>query len=356
MFGFMSLGDLGSTIAEGIHKVPMGIEMVVGIPRSGMIPAYMIGLHRNVSVQDLPSFLSGKLAEHGYRDIGGQGSKSTQAKWILLVDDSISSGRAMREALNKIKASGYTGKITTCVAVAAPQRYNEVDFFFCEMQHPRIFEWNAFHHFIVEEACFDLDGILCVDPTADENDDGPRYREFLRSAKPRFRPTRTIGDIVSARLEKYRGLTEEWLLANNISYRRLHLIDLPSAADRMRTNAHCPHKARIYRESGASIFFESEAYQAEEIARLASKPVLCTGNMQLYLPGLNPRSAPKMIRWRISKPLNRVRARMRSLHTAIEERLAFGSHAARSAIPGITTRKATSRDLAMEIEPRAPFV
>jgi uncharacterized HAD superfamily protein/orotate phosphoribosyltransferase len=317
MFGFLSFADLGAKVAGGIDKVPIGIDMVVGLPRSGMIPAYMIGLYRNVSVLDLPSFLSGCTPENGLRETGNKRKSAMQADWILLVDDSISTGRAMREALSKIRASGFTGKVTSCVIVAEPSRFNEVDIQFCEMPNPRVFEWNAFHHEVVEEACFDLDGVLCVDPTEAENDDGPRYRAFLQNAQPRFRTTRTIGDIVSARLEKYREPTEQWLADNHISYRRLHLIDLPTAKDRIKANAHCPHKAKLYRESGARIFFESDPAQAEEIARLTSKPVLCTDNMRMYLPGIRLSSAPKMIKWRLAKPIGQVRAKLRPLCNAV---------------------------------------
>jgi uncharacterized HAD superfamily protein/hypoxanthine phosphoribosyltransferase len=313
MIGFLSLAGLGAKVAECIERVPVGIDMVVGIPRSGMIPAYMIGLFRNLPVLDLPSFLLGRTPEHGLRTLESEPPSALHHKWILLVDDSISTGRAIREAVSKVKASGYAGRITTCAVVAAPQRYKDVDIYFCEIPHPRLFEWNAFHHELVEEACFDLDGILCADPTPTENDDGPRYRDFLQRAQPRFRPTRTIGDIVSARLEKYRDLTKKWLVDNRISYRRLHLIDLPSAEDRIRLKAHCPHKAKVYRKSGASIFFESDASQAEHIARLASKPVLCTGDMRLYLPGISLRSVPKRIKWHLATPIGRVRATMRSL-------------------------------------------
>ena len=318
MFGFLSLGDLATTVAGGIDQVPSGIEMVVGVPRSGMIPAYMIGLYRNISVLDLPSFLADTTPASGLRKFGSERKSALQTGWILLVDDSISTGRAMQEAVSKIVASGYKGKVTTCAIVAEPSRHNDVDIHFCEMPHPRIFEWNAFHRpGIVEEACFDLDGVLCVDPTEAENDDGPIYRAFLAHAPLKFRPTLKIGHIVSARLEKYRDLTEKWLSDNEIAYGQLHLIDLPSAKDRIRLNAHCPHKAKVYSESGASLFFESDAGQAKEIARLTSKPVLCTDEMRMYLPGFHLRSSPKMLKWRFAKPIGRVRAKLRVVFDAL---------------------------------------
>lgn len=40
------------------------------------------------------------------------------------------------------------------------------------------------NHGILKKACLDIDGVLCVDPTPEENDDGPRYREFLLTPNP----------------------------------------------------------------------------------------------------------------------------------------------------------------------------
>jgi len=313
MLGFVSYGDLGAIVARGIDRVPSGIELVVGIPRSGMIPAYMIGLYRNVAVVDLPSFLDGKSPENGLRELDRKHSTVKDARWILLVDDSCSSGRAMHEAQSRIRDSGYTGKITTCAIIVEPSRHDEVDIHFREMPHPRLFEWNCFHHTLVEEACFDLDGILCVDPTREENDDGPRYLEFLRNAKPLFRPTKVIGNIVSARLEKYRQPTQQWLSENKILYRNLYLIDLPTAADRIRLNEHCTHKARVYRESGATIFYESDSSQAIEIARLSSKPVLCTNDMHLYLPDMHSWPVKEIVKWQFAVPIGRVKAKVRPI-------------------------------------------
>lgn len=318
MFGFLSFRDLSDRVAAGVDKVPLGVDLVVGIPRSGMIPAYMIALYRNISVVDLPAFLEDRIPESGFRRAESARLRAMDAKWILLVDDSISTGRAMNDALHRIRESGYTGTITTCAIVAEHSHYDDVDLAFCEMPHPRLFEWNAFHRpGIVENSCFDLDGVLCVDPIEEDNDDGPRYRTFLANARPRFRPTLTIGHIVSARLEKYRDLTEKWLSDNGISYGQLHLIDLPTAADRVRLRAHCPHKAKVYSESGATMFFESDASQAQEIARLTSKPVLCTDEMRLYLPGMGLRSAPKLMKWKLAKPIGRLRARIRSIGSLI---------------------------------------
>lgn len=50
----------------------------------------------------------------------------------------------------------------------------------------------------------DIDGVLCADPTPEENDDGEKYRHFLLNTPPLFIPKVTIGTLVTSRLEKYR--------------------------------------------------------------------------------------------------------------------------------------------------------
>jgi uncharacterized HAD superfamily protein len=167
-----------------------------------------------------------------------------------------------------------------------------------------------------------MDGVLCVDPTAHDNDDGPRYEKFLANARPLFRPTLCIGHIVSARLEKYRGLTEDWLAANNISYGKLHLVDLPSKEERIRQGAHCSHKIRVYRETNASMFYESDLGQAQEIATGSGKPVLCIGDMTMVMPGASHLAATaKSALWKLRYPLGRakgwVKQQIRSSRTPV---------------------------------------
>jgi uncharacterized HAD superfamily protein len=227
----------------------------------------------------------------------------------------------MKLCVQRVRDAGFKGKVTTCAVIVVPEKGVEVDLFFREMPHPRIFEWNAFHHPQIANSCFDLDGILCVDPTSHDNDDGPRYLEFLRTARPFIIPTQRIGHIVSARLEKYRAQTEQWLADHNISYGQLHLIDLPSAAERQRLGNHASHKAKIYKDTNAILFYESDLKQAREIAQLSGKPVLCIADMALYLPGgLKVDSHIKTAKWHLERPIGRLkgwlrqqRARLRAL-------------------------------------------
>jgi uncharacterized HAD superfamily protein/hypoxanthine phosphoribosyltransferase len=300
-------------VRANLHKIPHDIDLVVGIPRSGMIPAYMIGLYTNRAVVDLTGFLDNRTPGKGHtRTIGVDVAAPQAARHILLVDDSIASGQSLQRVLATIASTGFAGRVTTCAAITLPSNACSVDVSFREVPHPRIFEWNAFHHSFVEKSCFDLDGILCVDPCNEENDDGPRYLQFLGGATPLIRPTRRIGHIVSARLEKYREPTEQWLKAHGIEYGKLHLIDLPSGAERRRLGAHCTHKASVYRDTGAVLFYESEAGQARQIAKLSGKPVLCTYDMTLQMPSGVQLGAPlKHARWRLQRPLGRLKGWLR---------------------------------------------
>jgi uncharacterized HAD superfamily protein/hypoxanthine phosphoribosyltransferase len=315
MFGYVSFAQLSNAIRSQLYVIPADVDLIVGIPRSGMVPAYQIGLFLN-------RLVCGSISHGHTRKLGIALNSLRQAQHILLVDDSIASGGSMQKALARIQQSGYAGRVSTCAAVVAPSHQSSVDVSFITMPLPRLFEWNAFHHACVENACFDMDGVLCVDPTAYDNDDGPRVGEEFLVARPLFRPTLKIGHIVSARLEKYRSLTEDWLAANRISYGQLHLVDLPNRAERIRQGAHCSHKIRVYRDTGASMFYESDLGQAQEIATGSGKPVLCIGDMTMVLPGASHITATaKTALWKLRTPLGRakgwVRQQMRSSRTPV---------------------------------------
>ena len=313
MFGYVSIADLTHDVRAHLHRIPRDIDLVVGIPRSGMIPAYLIGLYTNRIVIDVNGFIHNRMPGKGCTRAAGVSIEAPQAaKHILLVDDSIASGQSLQKALQSVSESGFRGRISTCAAIAHPSKTRDVDLHFRVLPHPRIFEWNAFHHTHVEKSCFDLDGILCIDPCDEDNDDGPRYLRLLATTEPLIRPTMRIGHIVSARLEKYRGPTEEWLRSNGIRYGELHLIDLPNAAERRRLSAHCPHKAKVYRDTAATLFYESDLGQAQQIAKLSGKPVLCTQNMALQLPtGVQLGASVRHAGYALRRPLGRLKSWVR---------------------------------------------
>lgn len=297
---YVSYKDLSMSIHRNLFRIPQDIDLVVGIPRSGMIPAYIIGLSLNIAILDIDSFMEDRTVGKGHtRDLKRELPSPLKAKKILLVDDSYYSGTSLCRSVNRIKQAGFTGDILTCAAIILPNARKNVDIYFIEIPAPRVFEWNLFHHYIIGDACLDLDGVLCVDPTEEENDDGENYRTFLLNAKPLYVPTQEIGHIVSARLEKYRKETEQWLMNNGVRYNKLHLLNLPSKEARIKAQAHVTHKIEVYIKTGAMLFIESNPDQAKAIASGTGKPVLCVENMEMLQgDGLHLNNLPPIVKKR----------------------------------------------------------
>jgi uncharacterized HAD superfamily protein len=181
-------------------------------------------------------------------------------------------------------------KVIYCAVFATPMGVGLVDMHFEVCPAPRIFEWNFMHHRTLADSCVDMDGIICHDPTAIQNDDGPEYLRFVHEATPLYIPTVEIGYIVSSRLEKYRKPTEDWLSRHDVRYKELLLLDLPDAQTRRKMKIHAPFKAQVYRNKGdAILFIESESDQAAEIARLSGKPVLSVADGRMAESGWSPR-------------------------------------------------------------------
>jgi uncharacterized HAD superfamily protein len=289
---YRSLSDLTGLITGNLHRIPSDVDLVVGIPRSGILPAITVALMLNLRYADLDRFLDGRLAGAGctkqHRGLIGDFSA---ARHILVFDDSLNRGDAMREARERLRHLSGEVKLTFAAAYVVPDGADEVDIALEILPLPRIFEWNFIHHVYLERACVDIDGVLCVDPSEDENDDGAAYLQFLTGAVPLYRPTRRIGCLVTSRLEKYRPQTEAWLERHGVVYDKLVMLDLPTAEERRRLGIHGKFKGEVYRDSKAILFIESEQAQAMAIAQISGKPVLSIEGQEIVSPGAWSRAA-----------------------------------------------------------------
>ncbi|WP_106476409.1 phosphoribosyltransferase family protein [Phytohalomonas tamaricis] len=283
---YRSLHDLSCLSTWFSSKVTRDVDLIVGIPRSGMLCASIISLKMNLPVIDLYSFLRNDEVKRGSTRAYKNAELVTpwSAKRILLVDDSIDSGGSIEAAYAKVKEV-FHGEIVTMAAFAHSGNKHKVDFFFELVEHPRVFEWNIMHHPIMSESCLDIDGVLCEDPTPEENDDSHRYINFLSSTKPLFIPTVKVGHLVTSRLEKYRAETEKWLQNQGVQYGKLHMLDLPTAEERRRLNMHHQFKASVYGNLPARLFVESEKAQAIAIMEATKKPVYCIETNEMYEHG-----------------------------------------------------------------------
>lgn len=277
---YRSISDMNDAIVRGMGRVPAGIDLVVGVPRSGLLAANLFALAANVSMTDVDGFLEGRLLAAGRtRRPRGDGAAPRR---VLVIDDSINRGNALREVRERLEAAGRADDCVFCAVYGADRTHPEADLVLERVPRPRLFQWNVFHHKHLQHACLDIDGVLCVDPEPHENDDGAGYERFLLGATPLHRPSVRVGHLVTSRLERYRAQTEAWLAEQGVMYGALHMLDLPSAVERRRLGAHAVHKARVYRDTPTALFIESEPAQAEQIAREAGKPVLCIETHTLH--------------------------------------------------------------------------
>ncbi|WP_405325804.1 phosphoribosyltransferase [Fibrobacter sp.] len=278
---YRSVANLNDIILKNIDRIPHNIDLVVGIPRSGMLPANLIALYLNKPYTDIDSFIDGRIYGCGYR---GSYIQQHGIKNVLIVDDSICSGNAMSKAKAKIQSSGASTQynIRYGVVYARTDTSHNVDVWLECIDKTRVFEWNLFHHkHILSRSCVDIDGVLCADPLPSQNDDGKNYIQFLKSATPKFIPTVPIKTLVSCRLEKYRTLTEEWLVKHNIQYDKLVLMNMPSAAARRAWGKYGEYKSIEYSNPDYILFIESSLSEATRIKELTHKSVFCTETMRM---------------------------------------------------------------------------
>lgn len=282
-----SVADLDAAIVANLHRIP-DVDAIVGIPRSGMLAASSLALHMQKPLADIEGFGRGEVFRRSQ-------SMAHGVKRVLLFDDTVLTGKAMDRSVRRLRQLCPDVAIVRAAVFSAPHTPpDSVDLALEVCPTPRAFAWNMWKHKRLPRWCFDLDGVFCPDPSKGENDDGPRYLEFIRSAPPLFRPRRPIGWIVTARLEKYRTETEAWLRRHGITFAGLVMMDLPDKAARMEAGNRAGFKARAYRELGpkyGELFVESNPRQAAKIAAMTGKPVWCT-TTQYFHPAA-PVSAPE---------------------------------------------------------------
>lgn len=279
---FVSFDMLNKLLIQNLSRIPHDVDVVVGVPRSGLLLANMIACYLNKPLTDVDGVIAGKLFGAGVSNKTMNFVRDFSAvKKILVVEDSVASGYSINRVKNRL-ALVNVEKIYLA-ALVDPRAVNIVDLYFAVVPHPRMFEWNFMHHDFLRYCCVDFDGVLCEDPTPEQNDDGEKYRDFILNAAPKFIPSRPIGWIVTARLQKYSKETVSWLKKYNVQFDSLVMLNLESAQQRRALGVHANFKAQVYASlKEAALFIESDPNQAQTIAQLSGKQVYCVGNSMTY--------------------------------------------------------------------------
>ena len=273
---FKSLDHLNQAITDNLPAIrKLGpFDYIVGIPRSGMLVANALSIFMGgIPVADIYQFMSGQCVSHKKE----RRVLLTPNTRILLVDDTVSMGGAMRDALNKLHSLSTNFKITKMAVWIAPDSPDVVDYYCGIERKPRIFEWNMWKNERLKNVAFDLDGVFCRDPDQHENDKGPNLQRYYQNADVKFIPEVPVKYIITNRLERHRRDTEGWLSKYNITYDKLIMKENEK-------EGHIEHKTRKIKSvlNDISLYVESSERQASRIAEKVNIPIWCIDNRQLY--------------------------------------------------------------------------
>jgi orotate phosphoribosyltransferase len=319
---YRGMNDLELAVQAIALKLPPSIRVVVGIPRSGLLAATMLALHLNLPMTDVAGFLEGRLLATGRRQ--PREGAAADGPSAVVIDDSVASGHQIRLTQQQLVAADRLGDVIFAAPFVSSSVADAVDLYGEIVEPPRAFAWNILHHPpLLERSCVDIDGVLCLDPSAEENDDGTRYRAFLRAAQPLFLPSAPVRYIVTSRLERYRDETRQWLADNGVQYSELVMLDLPDAVTRRTLRAHATHKADFYARSDTDLFVESDYGQAMQIAMRAGRQVFAMDRREMVYPSplAAACSAPSVLLASVRRepPVRELEARLRSARAQLQD-------------------------------------
>lgn len=272
-----TIDDLANLCRANLAAIrALNPDVVVGIPRSGMLPASILSLGLDIPLSDLHSFCRGKR----WARSGFDKAESCRAKRILLVDDATGFGKTMSQAIHQIRHARTNVQIMTCGVFATEEAAARLTIAFDICPKPRIFEWNWFRNGgALKDSCVDIDGVLCLDPTGKQKRDADAYRNFVLNAVPLFRTQYPVHAFVTGRSSEFRAETEAWLDRHGFKYGALKMLDGKSPRT---AEGHARLKADFYTSSGATLFIESNPAQAEMIAKISGKQCLCITTRDMH--------------------------------------------------------------------------
>ncbi|MDT8286028.1 MAG: hypothetical protein RQ748_02870 [Elusimicrobiales bacterium] len=272
-YSFVRLEEL---LAWSLSWAPSlsGFDLVIGVPRSGLLVAGVIAARLGKPLATPETLRSGLCWR------GGPGAGPTdKAGRVLLVDDSVHSGKTMNLVAAGVRETLPGAVVETAALIAAPGSERMVDYFFRTVKVPRLFEWNMLHVKKGALLC-DLDGVICENCPPGTDGDEKEYSRWIGNAKPYLVPSFEIDCILSARLEKYRTETESWLRKNGVRYGKLLLWDLPDKDSRK--GLFSEYKISRVKEVKPEMVWESNPGQAADIHRATGIPTLCVDTMTMH--------------------------------------------------------------------------
>lgn len=323
---FVNFQDMSLTILANRRKLPDKIDLIVGVPRTGLLPATMLATQLNLPLTDVDGLKADRIFGFGDTKESPDLARALSSnRTVLVIDDSVSSGRAFRKIRKSLEH--IRGNIVYCAVFALIDDHPDVDVVMKKVSAHCIGPWSMLHTNVVGNFCVDVDGVLCRNPGPSEGG-GEGYRKFLREVEQLYSTSGEIGCIVTSRLEGYRKETEGWLEAHGIKFKKLVMA---KSEDEHKNGAF--YKARVYKESGADLFIESEMVDSEKIFEITGKPVLCVAT-QILLSEQSDLTLNRKVSYEVSTGVAKLKLKIRrfigdSLYYFLKQMLGRGKASGR---------------------------
>jgi hypoxanthine phosphoribosyltransferase len=268
--------------------IPSDITAIVGIARSGLSAATMISMYRHLPLLTIRQSKHDVIETgNGWR-LGGNRHIDPSREKVVIVDDTVMTGNSLK-AIKPLAKKEFGSFITASVYVNPLARVKP-DIHAVDLPWAHLLEWNLFNSVLSPNMAVDFDGILCFDCRPQQDDDGVKYLDFINNAKPLY-PARKVPIplIVTARIEKYRKPTEQWLKRHGIRWKKLVMHPAKTLRERRKDDIaaykakHFMEWAKRHRPKPPPLgFIESDDHQAKRIHQISKRMVICPSSGKVY--------------------------------------------------------------------------
>ncbi|MDN6900284.1 phosphoribosyltransferase [Oenococcus sicerae] len=209
---YRTIDDLNNLIKENLARLQSyDFDLIVGLPRRGMIPATLIGLFLNkpvVSFNELNANLASEKIGYRLQEESAKFPKSYNN--ILLVDDSTDEGSVFEQAITKLD-DATAKKVTTLSIYATAKGGTRVDLHLETLEEPKLYEWNISHKkAALADAAMRFEGIIATNA-------------LTGKWIPITLPSYPVKLIYSGLREKHREKLETFLHDNGVEFEQLQM-------------------------------------------------------------------------------------------------------------------------------------
>ncbi len=295
---YRSIAELNDTVVRWTAALPSDIELVVGVPRSGLLVANLLSMYLNLPMTDVDGLVSGRVLRAGARYKGESGSTLlSRPRNVLVVDDSVSYGGQMGRVRREIADADLPHRIDYAAVYITPEARDErlVDHFCEVVARPRVFEWNLMHNqSLLARSCISIEGVLCPLDSAFESAGEEASSSGLDGVEPLWIPDHPVGWLLSTQSEASRPRTEDWLASHGVDYTRLVMRGEHEGWSERAGEKDVWFKAEIYESSGADILIDGSLEVCCKVASLLGKPAYCTTTREMVRPGMSPKEGRRL--------------------------------------------------------------